>query len=81
MGETLACFQEEGEELVVRLGLEKEGVPWAAGALSGQSRPAHCGNKEPAESNHQCCTRKGQDGGRKEFRKEEDVMFNQCPRR
>lgn len=48
MGESLACFQEEGEELVARLGLEKGGVPWAAGALSGQSRPARCGNKEPA---------------------------------
>lgn len=51
------------------------------GALgSGVGRPASCGYKEPAGSNHQRCTRKGQDGGQKELRKEEDVKFNQCPR-
>lgn len=31
MGETPACFQEEGEELVESLGLAKGGVPWAVG--------------------------------------------------
>ena len=52
----------------------------ALGSGVGRADLPACGYKEPAGSNHQRCTRKGQDGGRKELRKEEDVMFNQCPR-